>query len=616
MYGYNGRILRVNLSEGKITTDQPPADYYQRYLGGRGFIVTTLLKEVPAGIDPLGPQNKLVFALGPLTGMPLPGGGRSSVGAKSPLTGGYGESEAGGFWGAELKKAGFDAVIIEGQASSPVYLWIQDGQAELREAGHLWGREVAQTHFELQKELADQLVRTVIIGEGGERLVRFAGIAHDISHYAGRTGIGAVMGSKKLKAIAVRGRNVPAMADPGPIHDLAQWMAKNFKTESKMWRYGTGDNIAANILVGNTPVLNFQDGFFDGAEKISAQAICDEFGVGMHSCYACPVKCKKKIKIDEPWTVDPIYGGPEYETMGAFGPNCGVSDARAICKAHDLCNRHGLDTISAGVTISFAMDCFGRGILTTHDTGGYDLSFGNAPAMLQLLEQIVHRQGLGDLLAEGSLRAARQIGQGSEDFAIQVKGLELPMHDPRYKQGMGLHYSTHAAGADHCTGAQDAQFIKGSLKEWSGIDVCEPVPSTELSPAKARLEYQNSLWKHLNNHLCFCNFVPYSHRQICDAVEAVTGWPMSYWRLMKTAERGVTLARLFNLREGFTAADDRLPQRMSVPQRNGNLPGIAVDPVRLLEMQKLYYQMFGWDERGIPARARLVELDIEWAANP
>jgi aldehyde:ferredoxin oxidoreductase len=233
--------------------------------------------------------------------------------------------------------------------------------------------------------------------------------------------------------------------------------------------------------------------------------------------------------------------------------------------------------------------------------------------MLQLLEQIVHRQGLGDLLAEGTKRAAAKIGQGSEDFAMQVKGLELPMHDPRLKQGLGMHYSTHATGADHCTGAQDTLYIKGSLDGWSAIDVCEPIPSAELSPRKTRLLYQNSLWKHLNNHLVFCNYVHYTQKQLLDAVEAVTGWPMSYWRLMKAAERGITLSRIFNLREGFSDADDRLPKRMSVPQRTGNFKEFAIDPVKLSEMQKLYYQMLGWDERGIPTKARLVELDIEWA---
>jgi aldehyde:ferredoxin oxidoreductase len=612
--GYNGRILRINLSDGQITSDYPPEDYYQRYLGGRGFIVTTLLKETPAQVDPLGPQNRLIFALGTLTGMPLPGSGRSSVGAKSPLTGGYGESEAGGFVGAELKKAGFDALIIEGKAASPVYLWIQDGQAELRDAGHLWGMEVAQTHFEIQKELADRLIRTAIIGSGGERLVRFASIAHDINHIAGRTGMGAVMGSKNLKAVAVRGRATPSMSDPRTIHDLSHWMAKNFKEQTALWKFGTGNNMEGNNLVGNLPVLNFRDGFFDGAAKISAQAIREQFGVGMGSCYACPIRCKKKVKIDEPWAVDPIYGGPEYETLGAFGSNCGISDPRAVCKAHDICNRHGLDTISAGAAVSFTMECFERGLLTPHDTGGYAVNFGDGQAMVRLLEQIVRREGLGAILAEGTRRAAGLIGKGAEECTVQVKGLDLPMHDPRFKQGMGLHYSVHATGADHCTGVQDTQYIKGDLEGWKGIDVCEPIPSTELSPRKARLVYQNGLWKHLNNHLGLCYFVPYSHKQVRDAVEAVTGWPMSHWRLMKAAERGMSLARMFNLREGFSDADDRLPKRMSEPQRTGNLKGIAVDFANLEEMQRLYYQMLGWDERGVPTRARLVELDIEWAA--
>ncbi len=613
LHGYNGRILRVNLSEGSISIEQPPVDYYQRYLGGRGFIVTTLLKETPANIDPLGPRNKLVFALGPLTGTPFPGSGRNSVGAKSPLTGGYGESEAGGFWGAELKRAGFDAIIVEGQAESPVYLWIQDGQAELRDAGRLWGMEIAETHFAIQKELGDKQIRTAIIGPGGERLIRYASIANDISHVAGRTGMGAVMGSKKLKAIAVRGRKAPSMANPDCIHDLGRWMAKNFKEKCEFWKYGTGVTIEAYNLVGNLPVLNYRDGFFKGAEKLSAQAICDEFGVGMGSCYACPVRCKKRIKIDGPWAVDPIYGGPEYETIAAFGSNCGVSDPRAVCKAHDICNRYGIDTISAGVAIAFAMECFERGLLSRQDTGGDDLHFGDAQAMLRLLEQIVRREGLGKLLGEGTKVAAGQIGSGAEDLAIQVKGLELPMHDPRLNQGLGLHYSTHAAGPDHCSGTFDTRYAKGTLDEWAGIDVCKPIPSTELSPRKVRLLYQEGLWRQLNNLLIFCNFVPYNRRQICDAVEAVTGWPMSFWRLMKTAERGMTLMRIFNIREGFSDVDDTLPKRMAVPRRTGNLQGIAVDPATLAEMQRLYYQMLGWDERGIPTRARLVELDIEWA---
>jgi aldehyde:ferredoxin oxidoreductase len=614
LLGYNGRILRVNLNERKISVEEPPAGYYQRYLGGRGFIAPTLLQEMPAKVDPLGPDNQLVFALGPLTGMPFPGSGRNSVGAKSPLTFAFGEAEAGGFWGAELKRAGFDAIIISGISNAPIFLWIQDGQVELRDAGHLWGMEVAPAHLAIQNELGDNQIRTALIGPAGEKLIRFACILNDITHAAGRTGLGAVMGSKKLKAIAVRGRNTPQMADQKVIADLGRWMSQNFKEKAAVWKYGTGHMMEGYSLAGNLPTLNFQDGGFEAVKKITAQAVCDQFRVEMYGCYACPIRCKKRVKVDSPYFVDPIYGGPEYETLAAFGSNCGISDPLAICKAHEICNRNGIDTISAGVTVSFAMECFEKGLLNAKDTGGIELRFGNGEAMLQMLEQIVQKQGLGALLAEGSRLAAKQIGRGSEEFAIHVKGLEVPMHDPRLKQGMGLHYSVHPAGADHVSGVHDTLLEKGpQFEEWSAIDVNESIPSTELSPRKARLVYQFGLWRHLPNYLGLCVLVPYSSKQILDAVEAVTGWPMSYWRLMKTVERGITLAKIFNVREGFTLADDLLPPRFSASQRGGNLKGVTVDPDQLSEAQKLYFQMLGWDEQGIPTRARLVELDIAWA---
>jgi aldehyde:ferredoxin oxidoreductase len=613
--GFSGRILRVNLNDGQISVEEPPDDYYKRYLGGRGFIAATLLREVPGGIDPFGPENKLIFALGPLTGLPLPGAARNSVGAKSPQTGGFGESEAGGFWGVELKKAGFDEIIVEGIAESPVYLWIKDGEAELKDARHLWGMEVAPTHFALQEELGDRMVRTAVIGPGGERLIRFACISNDITHVAGRTGLGAVMGSKKLKAIAVRGRAEIPMANEKSIRDLGTWMAKNFKERTPIWKFGTGLPMEASSLAGAVPTTNFRDGSFAEVKKITAQAVCEQFGVEMYGCFACPVRCKKRVKIDEPYPVDPIYGGPEYETLGAFGTNCGISDLAAICKAHEICNRAGIDTISAGVTISFAMECFEKGLLTAKDTDGLELNFGNAGAMLKILEQMVQRQGLGDLLSEGSRIAARKIGRGAEEFAIQVKGLEIPMHDPRLKQGLGLHYSVNPAGADHCSGMHDNLMQKGpDFQEWAGIDINESIPNTEMSPRKARLTYQYGLWRHLSNYLLLCVFVPYQKKEISEAVEAATGWPMSYWRLMKTVERGITLAKIFNLREGFTKEDDILPKRLATSQRGGNLEGVIVDPVKLSEARELYYQMLGWSEEGIPTRARLVELDIDWAS--
>ncbi len=610
MKGYNGKILRVNLTTNRCTTDAPPEDYYRRYVGGRGFIIHTLLKEVPKGADPFGPENKLVFALGPITGYSVPGSGRNSIGAKSPLTGGYGEAEAGGYWGAALKRAGYDAIIVEGISAKPVYLWIDNGEAVLRDAGRLWGREIADTEKAIQEELGDKKIRTAVIGPAGEKLIRYAIIANDVSHVAGRTGLGAVMGSKKLKAIAVRGSNLPEMADPQKIAELARWMGRHFKEKARSWQYGTGATMVAYEAAGNIPVRNFQGGRFPGIEKIKPQIMFEKSYIDkMGTCYACPVRCKRMVKLGAPWNVDPVYGGPEYETLSALGANCGIDNLEAIIKADELCGRYGIDTISTGVSISFAMECFEEGILTRSDTDGLELTFGNAEAMLAMVERIALRQGLGDILAEGTKRAAERIGKGSDAYAMHVKGLEIPMHEPRYKQGMGLHYNIHATGADHCTGIHDERYSTKST------DDAESIPSTELSPRKARLLYQEGLWNQLLNSVELCMLTSWDHEQIRGLIEGITGWSLNNEQLMKVAERGMTLARIFNLREGFSAADDKLPCRFAASPPDGPLKDVTVDPEKLTQAQQVYYQMLGWDMSGVPTPGRLAELDIEWAAD-
>jgi len=614
MKGYNGKILRVNLSTRKVSTEEPAEEYYKTYLGGRGFIVHTLLKEVPRGADPLGPENRLIFALGPITGHPFPGSGRNSVGAKSPLSGGYGESEAGGFWGAELKKSGYDAIIAEGKSDHPVYLWIKDGQAEIRDARRIWGLDVADTEKAIREELQDGRVRTAVIGPAGEKLVRYASICNDISHVAGRTGMGAVMGSKNLKAIAVRGNAPPDMGNREKLLELSRWMGQNFKTKTNFWQHGTGAAMDYYEASGNLPIRNFAAGRFPEVEGITSQSMYKKGYVEkMDSCYGCPVRCKKKVRLDQPWKVDPVYGGPEYETLGAFGSCCGIGQVEAIIKANELCCRYGMDTISAGVTISFAMECFEKGVLTLKDTDGLELTFGNAPAMVEMVERIALRKGLGNLLAEGTKRAAEVIGKGSAEWAMHVKGEEIPMHEPRYKQGMGLHYSVHATGADHCSGIHD-DVVNKKLAEWERIGLAESVPVYEMSGRKARMLYEVGLWRHLANSIGLCLFVPWSNEQVTQAVEAITGWPMSSWKLMKTAERSITLARVFNLREGFTSRDDTLPRRFASSPADSNLKGVGVDPEKLSSAQKAYYQMMGWDENGVPTHGRLIELNIEWAA--
>ena len=536
------------------------------------------------------------------------------MGGKSPLSGGYGESEAGGFWGAELKRCGYDAIIVEGKSDKPVYLWIKDGQPEIRDARNLWGLDVAETEETIRKELQDERVRTATIGVAGEKLVRYASVCNNISHVAGRTGMGAVMGSKNLKAVAVRGNAPPEIGNREKVLELSRWMGKNFKTKTINWQYGTGSTMDYYEASGNLPVRNFSGDRFPQVEGIKPQNIFKKGYVEkMDSCFGCPVRCKRKVKLDQPWKVNPIYGGPEYETLAALGSNCGVDQVEAIIKANELCCRYGLDTISTGVSISFAMECFEKGVLTLKDTDGLELTFGNASAMVEMVERIALRKGLGNLLAEGTKRAAEAIGKGSAEWAMHVKGEEIPMHEPRYKQGMGLHYSVHATGADHCSGIHD-DLVNKKLAEWDRIGPAESVPVYEMSGRKARMLYQLGLWRNMGNYLGLCLFVPWSNEQITQAVEAVTGWPMSSYKLMKTVERGMTLARIFNLREGFSTRDDTLPRRFASSPADSNLKGVGVDPEKLSSAQKVYYQMMGWDESGVPTHGRLVELNIEWAA--
>ena len=614
--GFSGKILRVNLNTEKISSETIEDTFYRRHFGGRGLISYILLNELEPRIDPLGPENKLIFACGPVTGAPFSGSGRNSVGAKSPLTGAYGEAEAGGFWGAELKRAGYDAIIVEGKASSPVYLWIHDQNVELRDASRMWGLEISKSQETIRNELEDKSVKVAQIGPGGEKLVRYACVINDMNHAAGRCGMGAVMGSKNLKAVAVKGSTKVPVRKPKRLRKLAQWMAQNVDSvASVLHTYGTGAEMDVGLEVGNLPVRNFRDGDFPEVDSISAETLKDTVGVRMGTCFACAVACKKEVKVTGPWTVDPEYGGPEYETLASFGSNCGVSDLKAVCKANELCQRYSIDTISTGVSISFAMECFEHGLLTKDDTGGMDLSFGNAESMVKLVELIGEKRGLGALLAEGTKRAAEKIGNGAEEFAVHVKGQEVPMHDPRLKRGEALGYAVSPTGADHVHNIHDTFLYPKLPKSYNSLGVLEAVPVEDFGPKKVRLYKYVGEWRTLNNFLVTCLFTPWSVVQKVEIVRSVTGWNTTAFELMKVVERGNTLARIFNLREGFTEKDDWLPPRFFKPRTSGSLNKTAVNPEDLQTAKLLYYDMMGWTEQGVPKKSALEELDIGWAVN-
>lgn len=618
-YGYNGKILRVDLSQGTILVDEPEDNFYRSYFGGRGFISYYLLKEMKTGVDPLSSGNKLVFAAGVVTGAPVGGCGRNSVGAKSPLTGAYGDAEVGGYWGAELKHAGYDAIIVDGKAAKPVYLWIKDGEVELRDATHLWGKTTADCQEIIRSDVGESLARTAIIGQAGENLVRYAAILNDVHHAAGRTGMGAVMGSKNLKAVAVRGHNRPTLANPDAVGALAKWLSDNVGTLMGAYQsQGTASGLRSLNREGGLPARNFQQSTFEGADNISGRAMKESILVGQGSCYACPVRCKRMVSVTEPYHVDSVYGGPEYETLASFGSNCGIDDLAAIAKANELCNAHGIDTISTGATVAFAMECFERGILNEGDTSGLKLSFGNASAMLQLVDMIVRREGIGDVLAEGVARAASRIGKGAEEFALHVKGQEIPMHEPRYKQGIGIGYAISPKGADHTYSIHDNLYTSEgpALESFKALGVLEPLALDDLSPAKVRMIAYHTCWNHLLDCLVLCNFIAFNHRQIEDLVNGVTGWNSTAWELMKVGERCLAMTRAFNIREGLGKKDDVLPQRFFTPLPSGPLEGVGINRDKFDQARETFYSMMGWDKmNGVPSLGKMQELGIEWVSN-
>ena len=617
-YGYNGKVLRVDLGKRQVTIEERDEAYNRKYIGGRGYIAQTLLTETQKGIDPLGPQNKLIFALGTITGAPLPGSGRNSAGAKNPLTGGYGEAEAGGFFGPELKHAGFDAVIIEGQADKPVYLWVHDGEAEIRDASPLWGLPTKESQDALRAELGDKSIRTAQIGPAGERLVRNACIVNDLKHCYGRAGLGAVMGSKKLKAIAVRGKGGPELANPEKVRELARWVADNYqKLSYSMYDLGTSGGLMGLNAGGGLPTRNFQQGVFEGAEKISGETMKATILIGRENCYACPIRCKRVVKVEEPYSVDPAYGGPEYETLASLGSVCGIDDLKAVAKGNEICNAMGLDTIGVGAVISFAMECYERGLLSRSEADGLDLRFGNPSAMLALLEKIVKREGIGDLLAEGAMRAAQKIGRGAEAYAMQVKGQEFPMHEPRFKQAMGLGYAVSPTGAEHCLNIHDTMFEKEGrplqlARAW-GLN--ETLPLADLGPAKVRMLVYFQNWRNFLNCPGMCIFIPFSYTQFTELMGALTGWETSLFELMKVGERTNAMTRAYNLREGFGRQDDTLPDRCFEPFSSGPLAGVAVKREAFDQALSTFYGMQGWSAEGVPTEAKLHELGIGWVAD-
>ncbi len=613
---YSGKILQVDLSIGKIWVDEQPDSFYRKWIGGRGMILYYLMRETRPQIDPLGEENLLIFAPGILTGTILPGTGRHSVGAKSPLTGALASSEAGGWWGAELKRAGFDGLVIRGKSPQPVYLWIKDGSVEIRSATHLWGLKTGDAQEAIQQELEDNKIRVAQIGPAGEREVLYAAIMHDINRAAGRSGLGAVMGSKNLKAVAVRGTIKVGLVDKALMQLTAKWITSNYK-EMMGWAisYGTSGSVKANHDVGATGIRNYQDSQLIGVENLDGTAFFETLLKGRDTCNRCPVRCKLVVGLESEPAIDTRYGGPEYESIGGLGALCGINDPLIVAKANELCAANGLDTISTAGTIAFVMNCVQKNLIS-----GFDFvpQFGDGQSLLKCIEIIAAREGLGDWMAEGSRRMADEIGEAAQEFLAVARGQEYPLHDPRLKHTMAMGYALSATGADHMHNLNDTfatwdgSDINARLRE---LDIATPLELWGISDHKMQAFRYETAFKNFLDSAVICHFYPYEYHHMVAATSGAGGWNIEKEEINQIGERIITLARLYLLREGFTDANDALSARAFHRLELGPIAGKALTPQELREALLRYYSMMGWNEKGIPQTAALEALALSEFVN-
>jgi aldehyde:ferredoxin oxidoreductase len=618
--GSYGKVLHVNLTTGVTYLEQPPDDFYRLLVGGRAMIAFFLLRDLPAHVEPLSPDNLLIFAPGILQGTNLPGSGRHAVGGKSPLTSAIGSSEAGGWWGHEFKRTGYDALIIHGRAEKPVYLWIHNQEVAIRPADHLWGMPTAPVQAAIRNELADDRVRVAQIGPAGEKLVRYAAIIHDVNRAAGRNGMGALMGSKNLKAVAVRGSLNPRIVSRPRMMTISKWLGQNYQQLSAWATVGRGtqDSLMKWGYLGGLPTRNYSLPMFEERALLSGERNYEMFLKERDTCQACPIYCKQVFVHEaeyERHRLNPAYGGPEYEAMGALGSSCGMTDNLAVSKANELCNMYGLDTISTGMSIAFVMDCFEHGYLTSADTGGVEFHWGDGDMLVRAVEMIARREGFGDLLAEGVARMSAKLGPQTEPLNLTVKGQELPMHEPRLKPVLGLGYAVAPMGADHEANVHDTDYVRAG----SDLDRVNTALKTPIGPIsnkvinedKMQIFFHDLNWRHFQDCGLCCHFYPYNYNHLAEALSGVTGVEYSIHDMLAVGERAQTLARVFNLREGFTADDDRIPKRVMQAFKEGPLAGVEIKVETFDWAKRRFYELMLWDpDTGVPSQDSFQKLHL------
>ena len=602
MYGYHGKALVVDLSSGAHRWDNIPEQVLRSFIGGIGLGTYLLYKYCPAGADPLGPDNPLIFAASPLVGSRLTTSSKFAVMTKSPLTGFIGDSLSSSFLATELKKSCGDALIIVGQAETPTLLFIENGVPQFLDAAGLMGLGTFDTEQAVKERLGRQ-TRVASIGPAGENLVRYASIANDGGRQAGRCGPGAVMGSKNLKALALQGSQTVDVAMPGATHQYSLDLSKRSlgAATEKYRELGTMANVSVFNRLGTLPTRNFRESTFEGAEKVSGEHLHQEHLAKNASCANCTIGCEKILVTSDKGKKS--KGRMEYESLFALGPLCGVDDPNTVIRAAAICDDLGMDTISAGVTIAWAMECFDKGLLSTNDTGGIDLSFGNGQAILDILELIGHRKDLGGLLAEGTKMAAERLGGGSSDWAMQVKGLEMPGYEPRSLKTMALGLAVTPRGACH---------NRSSAYE---SDFSEQVDRLSVDESRGIIAAESEDFEAVLDSLIWCKFLRKAfndfYEESAQVYTMITGWDMSLDELKQAGERIHNLKKLFNIREGWSRRDDALPPRtLQEPLPTGVVAGVGLTQEELDYMIAGYYQARGWNDDGSVPDTKLAELGL------
>jgi len=622
----DAKILDIDLTSGQVIKKTVPGNIFRLYPGGSALGLYLILQDMPAKVDPLAPENMLVFSVAPFTGLNISGLSRMVVTTKSPLTGTIGDSQGGGFFPVYLKGNGYDAVVFRGKSPKPVYVYVNEDQVEIRDASKMWGKVTGDAEALLRENLGDDKVEIAQIGPAGENLVSYASIINHCNRANGRNGTGAVMGSKNLKALVVKKIINTKPFDPEAFKPLAKSVKQKLEENecvAGLGEFGTDGDLEGFSDDGFLPTRNWNTGYFpEGAKAITGTTMSETVLKSRDTCYACAVRCKRVVEI--PGLVDPLYGGPEYETCGTFGSYCCINDLPTICRANQLCNMFGIDTISCGATIAFAMECYEKDLIDTKDTGGLNLSFGNTEIIEPLIRMIARREGIGDLLADGSKKAAFKIGGGADELSISVKGQELPAHMPQYKPAVGLIYAVNPFGADHQSSEHDTFLIMpedsierkrlaqiGTTAEYDNPFV--------IDDDKVRFAFDSQCYFSVLDTLCLCQFVwgpsweLYGPDDMIELCKSGLGWETSLFELMRVGERRINMMRFFNAREGFTKEEDILPERLFKPLLDGPSEGVQLDKEKFYKARDLYYSFAGWDmESGNPTESTLRKLSLGW----